>query len=124
MRIKDSRNYPQRGIIYLPEHINALRMHSTESLDHWLTKAMIFRLLRKMKHDIVTEFEITGMGVGDLFDMTASVQYEIETTSYSRFIEMRRRDYERDGVEVIVIPLAKLPADPKQREKELGEWVR
>jgi len=124
MRIKDSRNYPQRGIIYLPEHINALRMHSTESLDHWLTKAMIFRLLRKMKHDIVTEFEITGMGVGDLFDMTASVQYEIETTSYSRFIEMRMQDYERDGVEVIVIPLAKLPADPKQREKELGEWVR
>ena len=64
-----------------------------------------------MKHDVVTEFEITGMGIGDVFDITTSVQYEVETTSYSKFIERRRLDYERTGVEVIVIPLAKLPKD-------------
>ena len=94
-RIKDNRHYPQRGIIYLPEHINTLRMHSTETLDHWLTKAILFRLLRKMKHDVITEFEVTGMGIGDVFDITTSVQYEVETTSYSKFIEKRRLDYER-----------------------------
>ena len=103
--------------------MNTLKMHTRESLDHWLTKALLFRILRRMKHDVITEFEITGMGIGDLFDLTTSVQYEIETTSYSKFIERRRRDYERDGVEVIVIPLAGLPGDVKEREKELRNWV-
>ena len=35
----------------------------------------------------------------------------------------RKEDYSRAGVEVIVIPLAKLPEDVKEREKTLGEWV-
>ena len=122
-RIKDKRNYSQRGIIYLPEHVNTLKMHSTETLDHWITKSLLFRILRKMKHDVITEFEITGMGIGDLFDLTKSVQYEIETTSYSKFIQRRKEDYSRAGVEVIVIPLAKLPEDVREREKALGEWV-
>ena len=110
-------------MIYLPEHINTLKMHSTETLDHWITKALLFRIFRKLKHDIITEFEITGMGVGDVFDLTTSVEYEIETTSYSKFIERRKQDYARDGVEVIVIPLAKMPEGVKEREKVLGEWV-
>lgn len=58
-----------------------------------------------------------------MFDITTSVQYEVETTSYSNFIERRRRDYERTGVEVIVIPLGKLPVDLKEREKVLMEYV-
>ena len=122
-RIKDYRNYRQRGILYLPQHVNTLKMHSRETLEHWITKAILFRLPRKMKHDVVTEFEITGMGIGDVFDITTSVQYEVETTSYSKFIERRRLDYERTGVEVIVIPMAKLPVDLKERKKVLGEWV-
>jgi hypothetical protein len=93
MRIKDNRNYRQRGVIFLPEHVNTLRMHTTETLDHWLTKAIIFRLLRKMKHDVITEFEITGMGIGDIFDLTTATQYEVETTSYSKFLQRRKEDY-------------------------------
>ncbi len=70
-----------------------------------------------------TEFEITGMGIGDIFDLTTSTQYEIETTSYSKFLQRRKEDYARDGVEIIVIPLAKLPVGWKERERALGEWV-
>jgi len=122
-RIKDKRNYSQRGMIYLAEHVNTLKMHSTETLDHWITKSLLFRILRKLKHDVITEFEITGMGIGDVFDLTTSVQYEIETTSYSKFIQRRKEDYSRTGVEVIVIPLAKLPENVKEREKVLEEYV-
>jgi hypothetical protein len=122
-RIIDKREYKQRGILYLPEHVNALKMHPNETLDHWITKAIVFRLLRKMKHDVVTEFEITGMGVGDVLDLTNSVQYEIETTSYQKFITDRAKQYVRTGVDVIVIPLAKLSKNIKEREKALEEWV-
>ena len=122
-RIKDKRNYKQRGIIYLPEEVNTLKMHMNETLEHWITKALVFRLLRKLKHEVITEFEITGMGVGDVLDLTTSVQYEIETTSYSKFIERRKHDYERIGVEVIVIPLKKLPVGISQREKTLKQYL-
>jgi hypothetical protein len=122
-RIKDKRNYRQRGMIYQPGDVNALRMHPKETLDHWITKAILFRLLRKMGHDVITEFEITGMGVGDVFDLTTRVQYEVETTSHSKFLQKRKEDYSRVGVEVIVIPLARLPEDMKGREKELEGWV-
>ena len=122
-KIKDNRGYKQRGMIYQPSDLNRLKMHVNETLDHWITKAILFRILRKMKHDVITEFEITGMGIGDIFDLTTSVQYEVETTSHSKFLQRRKGDYSRDGVEIIVIPLARLPEDMKGREKELEGWV-
>ena len=122
-RIIDKREYKQRGILYLPEHVNTLKMHTKETIDHWVTKALVFRLLRKMKHEVVTEFEITGMGVGDMFDLTTSVQYEIETKSYPKHIRDRAKQYTRIGVEVIVIPVGKLPKDIKEREKALKDYI-
>ena len=122
-RIKDKREYKQRGIIYLPEHVNTLKMHSNETIDHWITKALVFRLLRNMKHDVVTEFEITGMGIGDVLDLTKSVQYEIETLSYAKHIQDRAKQYQRIGIDVIVIPIKKLPDDVKEREKALKEYL-
>ena len=122
-RIIDNREYKQRGILYLPEHVNTLKMHTKETIDHWITKALVFRMLRNIKHNVVTEFEITGMGVGDIFDLTASIQYEIETTSYPKYIRDRAKKYIRIGVDVIVIPIGKLPEDIKEREKALKEYV-
>ena len=122
-RIIDKRDYNQRGILYLNEEVNSLKMFANETLDHWITKALVFRLLRKMKHDVVTEFEITGMGVGDIFDLTSSVQYEIETISHPKHIKDRAKQYQRIGIDVIVIPIKKLPEDIKEREKALKEYI-
>ena len=122
-KIIDKRDYKQRGIIYLPEHVNTLKMHTTETIEHWIAKALVFRLLRRMNHNVITEFEITGMGVGDIFDLTTSTQYEIETISYPKYIRDRAKQYIRIGVDVIVIPLKKLPDDVKEREKALKEYV-
>ena len=122
-RIIDKRDYNMRGILYLNEHVNTLKMHTKETIDHWVTKALVFRLLRKMKHDVVSEFEITGMGVGDIFDLTNSVQYEIETRSNPKHIKDRAKQYQRIGVDVIVIPIKKLPKDISQRERALKDYI-
>ena len=122
-RIIDKRGYKMRGILYLNEHINTLKMYPSESLDHWITKALVFKLLRKLKHDVVTEFEITGMGIGDVFDLTTSVQYEIETVSHPKSVKRKAEQYTRVGVEVIVIPIARLPKDNREREKALKEYI-
>ena len=42
--------------------------------------------------------------------------------SYSKFVQGRKENYERDGVEVIVISLARLPENVKEREKALEVW--
>jgi hypothetical protein len=122
-KIIDHRGYKQRGILYMPQDLNRLKTFNTEALDHWIAKALLFRILRKMNHDVVTEFEITGMGVGDIFDLTKSVQYEVETISNPKSLADRAKQYIRMGIEVIVIPLAKLPEDIAEREKALREWV-
>jgi hypothetical protein len=122
-KIIDHRGYKQRGILYMPQDLNRLKTFNTEALDHWIAKALLFRILRKMNHDVVTEFEITGMGVGDIFDLTKSVQYEVETVSNPKSLKDRAKQYIRMGIEVIVIPLAKLPEDIGEREKALREWV-
>ena len=122
-KIIDHRGYKQRGILYMPQDLNRLKTFNTEALDHWIAKALLFRILRKMNHDVVTEFEITGMGVGDIFDLTKSVQYEVETVSNPKSLQDRAKQYIRIGIEVIVIPLAKLPEDIGEREKALREWV-
>ena len=83
----------------------------------------MFRILRRMKHDVVTEFEITGQGLGDVFDLTTSVQYEIESNSKPSNLRKKAEMYKRDGVEVIVIPLRGMPVGMKEREKELREYV-
>lgn len=67
--------------------------------------------------------EITGMGIGDMFDLTTSVQYEIEQISYPKHIRDRAKQYARIGVEVIVIPVGKLPKDIKEREKALKDYI-
>jgi len=48
---------------------------------------------------------------------------DVETVSYSKFVQGRKENYERVGVEFIVILLAKLLVDLKKGEKALGEWV-
>lgn len=122
-KIIDKRGYRQRGILYLPEHVNTLKMHWNETLNHWITKAIVFRLLRKMKHDVVTEFEVTGMGVGDVFDLTASRQYEVETKNTPKYIRDRLEQYKRMDVDVIIIPLKNLPVNIREREKALEDWI-
>lgn len=122
-RIKDNRHYRMRGIIYHDCDINKLKMFSKESLDHWITKSLIFRLLREMKHDVVTEFEIVGMGIGDIFDLTTSTQYEVETTNSKPFCRKRAKDYVRMGVEIIVVPTKNLSRDWKERHKQLKDYV-
>ena len=63
------------------------------------------------------------MGIGDLFDLTSSVQYEIETRSNPKHIQERAKQYQRIGIDVIVIPIGKLPEDIKEREKALMDYI-
>ena len=113
MKIKDNWALRTRGVIYLDSDVNKLQMCAKESLDHWVAKALTFYLLRKMKHEVVTEFEIPGMGQGDILDLITNTQYEIETANNRNYHKKRIEQYKRTDVDVIVIPTNKLPTEIK-----------
>jgi hypothetical protein len=123
-KIKDNWILNRRGEVYLDEDINKLKMFTKESLDHWIVKALTFYILRKMKHDVVTEFEITGLGQGDLLDLTTNTQYEIETVNNRNYHKRRVEQYRRVGVDVVVIPTNKLPIDIKVKIKAIKQYIR
>jgi hypothetical protein len=123
-KIKDNWILSRRGVVYLDEDINKLKMFTKESLDHWIAKALTFYILRKMRHEVVTEFEITGLGQGDILDLTTNTQYEIETVNNRNFHKKRVEQYRRVGVDVVVIPTNKLPIDPKDKCRALKQFIR
>lgn len=123
-KIKDNWILCRRGVVYLDEDINKLKMFTKESLDHWITKALTFYILRKMKHYVVTEFEITGLGQGDILDLTTKTQYEIETVNNHNYYKKRIEQYSRTGVDIVVIPTNKLPIYNKGKCKVLKQYIR
>jgi hypothetical protein len=112
-----------RGIIYDRKDINKLCKFVSEKLDHFITKAMVFHILRSMKHDVVTEFEVVGLGQGDVYDLTTDVQYEIDNSHRPKERNINYVKYARSGVDIIVIDCDKLPADIDERYNALKGWV-
>jgi hypothetical protein len=123
-KIKDNWILSRRGVVYLDEDINKLKMFTKESLDHWVAKALTFYILRKMMHDVVTEFEITGLGQGDILDLTTNTQYEIETVNNRNYHKRRVEQYRRAGVDVVVIPTNNLLKELKQKYNTLIHYIR
>lgn len=105
--------------MYDEQDLNKLSMFPGESLRHWIAKAVIFYKLREMKHDLLTEIEITGMGVGDLVDLHTNTQYEIELTHMKKVHKAKEQQYRRDGFEIIVVDCHKMPRDIR----EIGEFL-
>ena len=86
-------------------------------------KAIFFMVLRNLKHDVVSEVQIVGVGVGDLFDITSQVLYEFETTGCKSVQRRVNEIYKQTGIEVIVIDVKDLPDDIFQRYLKLKEFV-
>ena len=76
----DATDFNRKAILYEPSDINKLVYDFKEKLNHFSAKAIMFMILREMKHDVVTEVEIVNVGVVDLYDIITNVLYEFETT--------------------------------------------
>ena len=86
-------------------------------------KSVMFFILRELKHNVVTEVEIVGVGTGDLLDIDAKVLYEFETTGTKNVQRKVNEIYKQTGIEVIVINVKEVPDDIFQRYLKLKEYV-
>ncbi len=108
--------------MYSKLELNKLNMFKHESLQHFMAKATLFHVLRRMKHDVVTEFQLPN-GFGDLLDVTTNVHYELEFNVRRNKNIKKLAQYRRPGVEIIIIDCDKLSKDYDQIAKELINYI-
>ena len=119
----DHYGFKIRGIVYDQRDLNKLIKFPSEKLNHFSAKATMFMILRDLKHDVITEVEVVGVGVCDLFDISVKVIYEFETSHSPKYRREANEIYKQTGVEVIVINVKDLPDDIFQRYLKLKEYV-
>jgi len=76
----DAIEHSRKAILYDSSDVNKLVHDFKEKLNHFSAKALMYFILRELKHDVITEVEFVNVGFGDLYDITVNVLYEFETT--------------------------------------------
>jgi len=114
-----------KGVSFNRLDINKLIKAPKESWEHFAVKSQIFYILRSLTHDVLTEFEISGFGIGDVLDISTRVtcQYEIETKLRSAKHNQKIQQYARKGLDIIIVFTPKLPSDEYERYKYLKDVI-
>ena len=101
---------------------NCLFMHTgKESLKHWLTKAVLFKLIRDRGRTAGTEIELNG-GIIDVVDIDNLIGYEVESKPN---VSTAKRKLKRlwQLRDVFFIDAGKVPDDIGEAEKYLERFV-
>jgi len=120
---EDTIEYSRKAILYEKSDVNKLVHDFKEKLNHFSAKALMYFILRELKHDVITEVEFVNVGFGDLYDITVNVLYEFETTGSKKIQKRVNEIYKQTGIEIIVIDVKNLPDDIFQRYLKLKEYI-
>ena len=120
---REAYDFARKAISYQPSDVNRLVIRPPEKLEHYLAKSVLFYILQEYNHDVLSEFEVVGVGRGDLFDLNTRVQYELETTDSKWYQRKANEKYMSIGHEVIVIDCSELPLDFYQIYMYLQQFV-
>ena len=125
IRVIDYNLLRSKGVHFDRLNLNRLVKYPTENRVHFAVKSQVFYILRTMGHDVLTEFEITGFGIGDIIDLSTRItcQYEIETTLKSAKHQKTIQKYARKGLDIIIVFTPKLPCDEYERYKYLKDVI-
>ena len=107
------------GRLSWPNHLTKL---SSETYRHFIAKACLFYLLRKMKHDVSSEWKVPN-GYVDLCDKTTRTFYEIEFHPSPKFRSRKIDLYRVTGYEVIVIDCSRMPPEMEGMKEYLEEFI-
>jgi len=102
--------------------LNHLTKFSNEPYKHFMAKSCLFWLLRKMKHEVASEWLI-GDGYADICDKTTRTLYEIEFQVSAKHFAEKREQYNITGYEVIIVNCSKLPLNINEMKKFLEQFI-
>lgn len=112
----------KKGFVLNDKNVNCLFPHNkNESLKHWITKAIVFQILRNRERNVGSEIEV-GNGIADVFDSDNRIAYEIEN-NFSRS-KMKEKISNLTGAkDVFIINLRHVPDDINAAKKYLERIV-
>ena len=99
--------------------LNHLTKFSNESYRHFVAKAILFYELRKMKHNVATEWRVPN-GYIDIVDKTTWTFYEIENSHSPKRRNRKKELYQLTGFDVIIVDCSKLPS----KLEEMSEYIQ
>jgi hypothetical protein len=99
--------------------INKVRFHNKyETLEHFMAKALISMLIIRKEKGIITEAELRNGRVIDILQFNRKgemVGYEINSGKPEKI--------EADGIDIVDIPLERMPEKSREGLKELEKWL-
>jgi hypothetical protein len=112
----------EKGFVLNERNKNCLFPHNKkETLKHWITKAIIFQILRNKGRNVGTEVEV-GNGIVDVFDSDNRIAYEIEN-NFSKS-KIQKKIHNLTGTkDVFFINLNRIPNEINVAKKYLERIV-
>ena len=92
-----------------------------ESLKHFMAKSCLFYMLRELKHDVISEFELPETYI-DLCDKTTMTFYEFELTPTSPRLAVKVDKCNYVGYDLIIIDCREMPDDIYQMRMFLEKF--
>lgn len=119
-----------KGVEFENFDVNKLTKHPAEELRHFAVKSQLFFILRDMGHDVLTEFRIkwinngNGFGIGDILDLSCHLPRHFEIENGSKKHQQEKINmYIRNGIDIQIVDINKLPEDEYQRYRHLRDVV-
>jgi hypothetical protein len=112
----------EKGMVLTERNKNCLFMHnSNESMKHWITKCIVFKILRERERIVGTEIEVDG-GIVDVIDVNNFIGYEIESALNKERVKEKIKQFEclKD---VFFIDISRLPNDIRGIEEYLKRKI-
>ena len=114
----------KKAIVYNESDIGKMKISTNESLRHFLAKSiLVFHLLR-LGHRVVSEARIEGVGIMDVFDITTSVDYEIENERSLANINRAKEKYRQAGIELVIIQIRNWNDSISWLDDYIKHWIR
>jgi hypothetical protein len=109
--------------IYNHLDLNRLTLAENEKLNEFINKSILFYILNELNHDVVSDFNINGLGDVEIYDFSARTAYIFELHRLNEYkMDIDELNNEHD-VDVIGIDSESLPEDVHQRYMKLREYT-
>ena len=119
----EPRELRTKAILFDDNDIGKLTMCGSETMRHFIAKAVVLYELRKLKHRCVCEAEICGIGRLDLYDLDTNCIYELESDQYPNRSRKAKDKYLQAGVDIVIIPIPKTDS-LKEFIEQIREFIR
>ena len=114
----------RKAIVFDAKDIGKLKICSNETIRHYLAKSVLCYELLRLKHRVVCETKIEGVGSMDVFDIDTSVDYEIESEKSIANIERSKEKYRQAGVELVIIQIRDWNDSIGWLQEYIRHWIR